>query len=103
MGCLIYFPFVYFACFVVNKTKAMTKTIHIQYVAMLKDQAGKSEETLKTKSATLDHLYTELAEKHQFPWPASAMRPGINDNIAHWNSELQDGDRVIFLPPPSGG
>jgi len=81
----------------------MTKTIHIQYVAMLKDQAGKSEETLKTKSVTLDNLYTELAEKHAFPWPASAMRPGINDSLAKWDEEIQDGDQVIFLPPASGG
>lgn len=70
---------------------------------MLKDLSGRNEESLQTVSETIQHLYDELAEKYAFPWPAQAMRPAVNDAVVNWDFSVSEGDRIIFLPPPSGG
>lgn len=81
----------------------MPKTVHLQYVAMLKDRVGNPGETVTTAASSVEMLYQEVAQRYHLPWPAAAMRPAINDNMVSWTTELEDGDRVIFLPPASGG
>jgi molybdopterin converting factor small subunit len=31
------------------------------------------------------------------------MKVAINDEFSEWNSELADGDSVVFIPPVAGG
>jgi len=81
----------------------MLLNIQIQYVAMLRERTGKSEERLTTAAETIGQLYQELAGSHGFPWPRQAFRPAINDRIVEWTTPLSNNDRVLFLPPSSGG
>lgn len=81
----------------------MPKNVHLEYVAMLKERAGSGTETVRTEARTTACLYRELAERHGWPWPHNALRSAVNDRIAPWTHELGDGDRIVFLPPSSGG
>ena len=77
--------------------------VTIEYVAMLREHAGRAEETVDSAARTVAELYAERAARHGFPWPADALRPAVNGAFRPWTTPLQPGDRVLFLPPASGG
>lgn len=79
------------------------KTIRVQYFALLREQSGKDEETLRTGAQTAGELYTELQKVYRFTLPERSLRVAINDQFADWQTSLKSGDRVVFLPPVSGG
>ena len=48
-------------------------------------------------------LYTELDAEHRLGLSANDLRAAVNDEFAAWSHPLNDGDRIAFLPPMSGG
>lgn len=78
-------------------------TIHVQYFAILREQRGVSQETLTTPAATPTALYEELRARHGFTLPADRIRAAVNDTFVDSAKPLQDGDRVVFIPPVAGG
>jgi molybdopterin converting factor small subunit len=54
-------------------------------------------------NADLAALYDGLARQHGFPLPHTSIRPAVNDAFRAWDYPLRDGDRVVFVPPVSGG
>lgn len=81
----------------------MTHTIHVQYFAALREQAGRATETLATASRTAADLYDELRELRGLALPRSMLRVAVNEEFAAWDRPLTDGDRVVFIPPVAGG
>ena len=81
----------------------MEKSIHVQYFALLREQRGESEETLRTTTQTPKELYAQLKKDHRFTLSEQSLRVSINERFADWQAELKSGDRVVFLPPVSGG
>jgi molybdopterin converting factor subunit 1 len=81
----------------------MSRTIHIQYFAILREQRGLSRETLATPAATAAELYAELQARHGFTLPADRLRVAINDEFTAWSTPLHDGSAVVFIPPVAGG
>lgn len=79
------------------------KTIHLEYVAMFREKIGAGKEAVSTHAADVTSLYDELAERHGLPWSKQSIRPAVNDRITGWETALADHDRVLFLPPSSGG
>lgn len=79
------------------------KTIHLEYVAMFREKIGSRGEVLSTLAIDVKDLYEELTARYALPWPKRSIRPAINDRITGWETALQDNDRVLFLPPSSGG
>jgi molybdopterin converting factor small subunit len=77
--------------------------IHIQYFAMLAEQRGLDDEWLTVETANLVTLYEMLAARHGFPLSRATIRPAVNDAFCAWAHPLQCGDRVVFVPPVSGG
>ena len=77
--------------------------IHIQYFAVLREQAGRSEESLETAAATPADLYEQVKAAHRFALPRSMLRVAINDEFRDWSTPLANGDRVVFIPPVAGG
>lgn len=80
-----------------------TKTIQLQYFALLREQRGLSEETLSTSADTAADLYQELQAKHNFTLETQQLKVAINDEFADFETVLQDGDTLIFIPPVAGG
>lgn len=81
----------------------MTKTIQVQYFAILREQRGLAEERLETAAATPAALYEELRARHRFTLPGERVRAAVNDAFVAPGSPLQAGDRVVFIPPVAGG
>ena len=81
----------------------MTRTVHVQYFAALREQAGRSAESCETSAATARDLYAELRQCHGLALPESLLRVAINEEFCDWERPLVDGDRVVFIPPVAGG
>ena len=80
-----------------------TREIRVQYYALLREQAGRSNETLATSARTPRELYAELAAKYPFTLPADMLRVAVNSEFGDWTQPLQAGDAVVFIPPVAGG
>jgi molybdenum cofactor guanylyltransferase len=82
---------------------APAREIRVQYYALLREQAGRSNEVLSTRARTPRELYAELAAKYPFTLPADMLRVAINTEFGAWSQPLQAGDAVVFVPPVAGG
>ena len=81
----------------------MSTTVHVQYFAALREQAGRSAESIATSAATPRELYVELRRRHGLALPESLLRVAVNEEFCDWERPLVEGDRVVFIPPVAGG
>jgi molybdopterin-guanine dinucleotide biosynthesis protein A/molybdopterin converting factor small subunit len=79
------------------------KRIKVQYYAILREQAGRSEETLTTQAQTPRELYEELRTRYPFSLAPEMLRVAINSEFGDWAQTLTEGDAVVFIPPVAGG
>ena len=79
------------------------REIRVQYYALLREQAGRSNEVLNTRARTPRELYAELATKYPFTLPAELLRVAVNTEFGEWSQPLNAGDAVVFVPPVAGG
>ena len=84
-------------------TSAALKRIKVQYYALLREQAGRSDEALETSARTPRELYEELQRRHPFSLAPEMLRVAINAEFGEWTQSLADGDSVVFIPPVAGG
>jgi molybdenum cofactor guanylyltransferase len=77
--------------------------VSVQYYALLREQAGRREETLATTARTAQELYLQLAARYPFTLPAEVLRVAVNAEFCEWSVPLKDGDAVVFIPPVAGG
>jgi molybdenum cofactor guanylyltransferase len=82
---------------------AKPRTLRVQYYAILREQAGRSEETLDTTAATPAELYDELCRRHPFQLAATQLKVALNSEFSDWQTPLRHGDTVVFIPPVAGG
>jgi len=74
-----------------------------RYFAAFRDHAGQDIEALRTGAATAGELYAEIAAAHGFADPMARCKVAVNDELADWDTQLADGDTVLFFPPVAGG
>jgi len=86
-----------------NSSAIAPRQIRVQYYALLREQAGRSEETLTTAARTAGDLYEELRARYPFTLPAAMLRVAINAEFSAWSQALAAGDAVVFIPPVAGG
>jgi molybdopterin-guanine dinucleotide biosynthesis protein A len=79
------------------------REIRVQYYALLREQAGRSDETVSTSARTPRELYGELKARYPFTLPAEMLRVAVNAEFGEWNQPLKAGDAVVFIPPVAGG
>ncbi len=79
------------------------KHVKVQYYALLREQAGRSEEALVTGARTPRELYEELRKRHPFSLAPEMLRVAVNAEFGEWSQPLSDGDSVVFIPPVAGG
>ena len=77
--------------------------VTVQYYALLREQAGRGHESLRTAAGTTRELYEQLRERHPFTLPPELLRVAVNAEFAQWSTPLADGDTVVFIPPVAGG
>jgi molybdenum cofactor guanylyltransferase len=82
---------------------AARKHIKVQYYALLREQAGRSDEALVTTARTPRELYEELQGRYTFSLAPEMLRVAVNEEFGDWTQGLSDGDSVVFIPPVAGG
>jgi molybdopterin converting factor subunit 1 len=86
-----------------STAQAKPHTLRVQYYAILREQAGRSEETLDTTATTPAELYDELRQRHPFQLNPAQLKVALNSDFSDWNTPLRHGDTVVFIPPVAGG
>lgn len=77
--------------------------LHIEYFSVLRTQRGVSAETIETAAIDPLSLWAELGARHGIQFHREHCAVAVNDEYAQWDTRLSDGDRVVFIPPVSGG
>lgn len=77
--------------------------LKIQYYALMREQAGRSEELLETTAATPADLYGELNARYGFSLAPQQLKVAVNSEFSDWSRPLNPGDAVVFIPPVAGG
>lgn len=75
----------------------------VRYFALLREQAGRSSEQLRSHARTPLQLYAELQSRRGLTLEPQFLRVAINDEFRDWQTPLTEGDTVVFLPPVAGG
>lgn len=86
-----------------SPAESKARTLRVQYYAILREQAGRNEETLDTTAATPAELYEELRRRHPFQLTAAQLKVALNSEFSDWQTPLRHGDTVVFIPPVAGG
>lgn len=82
---------------------APARQIKVQYYALLREQAGRSAETVSTAASTPRELYEELRRRYPFSLAPEMLRVAVNAEFGDWSQPLGEGDAVVFIPPVAGG
>jgi molybdopterin-guanine dinucleotide biosynthesis protein A len=86
-----------------NALEVNPMKLRIQYFALMREQAGRSEETLETAAATPADLYGELTARYGFTLKREQLKVAVNSEFSDWSRPLAAGDDVVFIPPVAGG
>lgn len=78
-------------------------SLRVQYFAVLREQAGRSEEVIDSTARDPAELYAELQQRHRFALSPSQLKVAINSEFSDWHTRLKHGDTVVFIPPVAGG
>ncbi len=80
--------------------------IKVRFFSMLKGKVGKEEASLSIPENTSAYQLKNIL-KNEFPAIAEFIDKNImisvNQEFAHKNTVIKDGDEVALLPPFSGG
>jgi molybdopterin-guanine dinucleotide biosynthesis protein A len=79
------------------------RRINVQYYALLREQAGRSSETVATTAGTPRELYEQLRQRYPFSLAPEMLRVAVNSEFGDWGQRLNEGDSVVFIPPVAGG
>jgi molybdopterin-guanine dinucleotide biosynthesis protein A len=78
-------------------------TVTVEYFAVFRAQAKRASEEIALDGASLTEVYDRMRARHGFVLERDSIHVAINDVYASWDAVLQPGDRLVFIPPVSGG
>ena len=84
-------------------TAIAERELTVQYFALLREQAGRRDEAVRTRAATPRDLYGELRARHGFTLGPEHLKVAVNAEFTDWSRPLAAGDTVVFIPPVAGG
>jgi molybdopterin synthase sulfur carrier subunit len=79
------------------------KSVKVQYFALFREKAGVDEQLLSSSSGTLRELYAEVSKLNGFDLPVEMIQVAVNDEFSRLDQALNEGDRIVFIPPVAGG
>ena len=83
----------------------MSNSIKIQviYFAILRELTGLDKETFSIKQGNKPgDVMTSINERHEIDLGIN-FKIAVNDEFSDWDIELNEGDRLVFIPPVTGG
>ena len=80
-------------------------TVRTLFFSVLRDAVGDAEQSVSLPDgATGTDLFDALAEENaEFQRYRSVVRLAVNQRYVPFETQLADGDEVVFIPPVSGG
>lgn len=78
-------------------------TVAVTYFALMRAQTGKGSEQITTRAETALQLYHELQVRYPLSLKPASLKVAINDVFCPWDTPLHAHDKVVFIPPVSGG
>ncbi len=81
----------------------MSKSITVRYFAGFREHAGTDQETVSVAASTAGDVFAALKHRHGSTEPLGHCKVAINDEMAEWDSAVNDGDTVLLFPPVAGG
>jgi molybdopterin converting factor subunit 1 len=81
----------------------MNREIKLIYFAKVRQLTGIDQEIITTNALTARDIYLELQKKYDFNFPDNYLRVAINEEYSSFDTELQSGDTLVFIPPVAGG
>ena len=83
----------------------MSHSIKIQviYFAKLRELTGLDEETFSMKQGNKPgDVLASINKRHEIDVEIN-FKIAVNDEFSDWDIELNEGDRLVFIPPVTGG
>lgn len=83
----------------------MSNSIKIQviYFAILRELTGLDKETFSIKQGNKPgDVLRSINERHEIDLGIN-FKIAVNDEFSDWDIELNEGDRLVFIPPVTGG
>lgn len=77
--------------------------VRVRYFAAFREAVGMEAETIETTAETAGELFSECAGRHAGLGNFPSSLVAINDEMAAWESSLNENDEVLFFPPVAGG
>jgi sulfur-carrier protein len=81
----------------------MSKSITVRYFAIFREHAGLDQETVTIDASTASDVFEQLKDRHGSSEPLGHCKVAINDEMADWDSVVEDGDTILLFPPVAGG
>jgi len=79
------------------------KEVHIKYFAILRDEAGRPEESRFTQASNYRQLYNELKRDHKLSLSECMIQVAVNDAFTSLDTPITSNAKVVFIPPVAGG
>ena len=77
--------------------------IQVIYFAILRELTGLEKETFSMKQGNNPgDVLASSNERHKIDLGIN-FKIAVNDEFSDWDIELKDGDRLVFIPPVTGG
>ena len=83
----------------------MSNSIKIQviYFAILRELTGLDKETFSMKQGNKPgDVLASINKRHEIDVEVN-FKIAVNDEFSDWDIELNEGDRLVFIPPVTGG
>lgn len=77
--------------------------VRLQYFALLRESAGRSDELRQTDATTLRELYDELRHDYGFSLEAERIRAAVGEQYVALDTAVAENMEITFIPPVAGG
>ncbi len=81
----------------------MSKSLTIRYFASFREAAGIDRETVQLDANTTGDVFAALRHRHGNSEPLGHCKVAVNDEMADWQTTVEDGDTILLFPPVAGG
>lgn len=79
------------------------KSLTVRYFAVFRENAGTDEESVQIDAKTAADVFHALSDRHGSAEPLGHCKVAINDEMANWDTPVNNGDTVLLFPPVAGG